>query len=366
MKRLWLWELKKLFHTKSAILLVIFLCLFPALLSGVFSMDGQRMANETYTNQELATEKDKIRREIAGAVDETWQKNVSTQMQALETQEEYETSLRYQVLSEAYTTGMFLADGREQALNDKKTPSIIKRDAQQHTIRFGPYEGWLTLMKLLEYSGVVFMIGLIYLCSNLFNQEHMTLMMDQLKSCRYGRKQLALVKLGVVLTITLLLGLGMLLALLVGATMSLDLSGAYTTVWVMGLQVFTFQEIFLQAIALFLIGGLACASVSTFASSFCKKSATSLLIGIFFYVLPNLLEIPLFDIAWQLFTPSVFIKFGAINQLMMAPWLGFTESLVFHRATTIGFVWSVLLILLFVGSYHHHCKTRSLFRKGTL
>lgn len=359
MRQLWLWEVKKFFHSYLHRILVVFLLLTPILVAGFFWLDGQREEQMGLSKQQRMAQQDAMRFKQQGVVDEQWLLQMQQELAELESSQMGMETLRYQMLQEDIQRASNTYEGKQAMLEAKDTPASIKEDLRTHELVYGPNEGWKCLYTMLELCGIAYILVMTFLFCDLFNQETSTQLIDVLKSCRYGRKQLAFAKLSMMLVITLGIGIVMVVCLLLTANLLYDFSISPTAMQKMGVQVFTYQELLPQAIALFLMGGLISALLSTLCSSLLQKGTYSLLMGAVFYGLPNIVTIPILGIAWQLFLPSLFIHYASFQQLLMAPWLGFTSTCIFPRAITIGIVWCVLAIVALAWSDYHYCKNTS-------
>lgn len=354
MRRLILMELRKFFHSRVRCILILFLLLFPLLALSVSQFMDQRAYTVTEgvecSVKEYKEQADKIRFELGGTIDQAWLDDIEAQLQEYEHKEENRKNVvRYQVMEQAYADGKDMKDKRDYFIQDSATPERIKEDMRAHSLHYGPYEGWLERMNIFEQSAMIYLIVSVYLFANMFNQEDVHNMSDMNHAAKLGKKKIAVAKVLVTLMITVFIGLAMYGMLCMSAYLLLDLSGADVTALMMGnsaVQVFTFQELDLQAWVLFMTGGISCAVFAGFASSLLKKPLHSLGAGAAFLLLPQLLPFSIMHISWQTFMPSRYIRFSGISQIMQMPWISFNNAFTFRQAPFLFCLWLFIVLLL--------------------
>ena len=364
MRRLCQSELHKFFHSRLHCAMLCVLLLFP-LLHLAFTQHAQTkqryaLLGDTVLNEkEAKATADDLRRSMSGTVQESWVAARKQELEKLVKQGIDKADIRYQTLDQAYWDGYRTLEMRDVVQSDPQTPALVRQDLQTHQWRYGPYEGWLSRMKIFEDTAKVYAIFCLFLFGNMFNQEASCDMLELLKSCRKGRRKLACAKLIVSFSTALLLAAVLYIILSVSTSLMLDLSGGDTTLMMLRtLHIYTFSQVDQQALGLLLLSGTACTLFAVFTSVMVKKPAVSLGAGMLFFLLPMLLPMNGLQTSWTSFFPSNFLSFQAIGQLMMTPWFAVLGTL-YHRLPLLCIFWFFLCAVLIPVSIAKHCSIRS-------
>ena len=351
MCRLCLRELHKFFHSRLHCALLCVLLLFP-LLHLAFTLHAQTQERYALLNDKVLNAKeakaiaDDLRRSMSGTVQKSWIADRKQELEKLVEQGIQKEDIRYQTLDQAYWDGYRTMEMVDAIRLDPKTPAIVRHDLNTHQWRYGPYEGWMSRMKIFEDTAKLYALFCLFLFGSMFNQEESCDMLELLKSCRKGRRKLACAKLIVSFSLALMLAAALYIILSVSTSMILDLSGGDTTLMMLRtLHIYTFSQIDLQALGLLLLSGIACTLFAVFTSVIVKKPAVSLGLGMLFFLLPMLIAMDGLQTSWTSFFPSNFLSFRAIDQLMTTPWLAVLGNL-YHRLPLLSVVWSFLCIVL--------------------
>lgn len=370
MMRLYQYEMVKFFHSWTRILLMVLLLLFPFLnmtfdqmiKSSAYSTYDDKMINQL-EYEEIA---DHLRSQHRGVIQESWLNEMGALLKTYEDKGMKDWDLRYVTISDAYWTGVHALSTKQSLLANDQTPSIIKEDLKQHELRFGEQEGWLNKLTVFENSAVVYLLVLIYLFSNMFNQEDATEMMDLLKSSKYGRKQLVRAKLSVTLSVTLLLGILLYGVLGIVSSAMLHLLGSDTTALLQNaFQVYSFAQLDQQAFVLLLVGGVAVSVSSVLFSLLTKRGIVSLGLGAACYVLPTIFAGSLsWDWIGVLF-PSLFLNFHGMGQMLHTSWVSLGDTL-FHRVPITASIWLVLALMMMLLIHALHSNQGTFIRKRGL
>lgn len=357
-------ELHKFFHSRLHCVLLLILLLFPILqLAFTLHIEAQQPSAQLYHTvvsvKEAKLIADDLRRNMQETVQKSWVTAREQEREGLLKQEISKEDIRYQTLDQAYWDGFRTLEMRDAILSDSQTPAIVRQDLEQHTWRYGPYEGWLSRMKIFENTARVYAVICLFLFGNMFNQEDSCDMLELLKSCQKGRKNLACAKLSVSLFLAVMLAALLYLILCVSTSLTLDLSGRDTTLMMLRtLHIYTFSQVDLQALGLLLLSGIVCTLFAVFTSVAVKKQAVSLALGMLFFLLPMLVTISGLQTSWTSFFPSNFLSFQAMGQLLMTPWIAVLGEL-YHRLPLLWTVWSLLSIVLIAIIIAKHCSIRS-------
>ena len=364
MRRLCQSELHKFFHSRLHCAMLCVLLLFP-LLHLAFTQHAQTQQRYALLGDTVLNEKeakataDDLRRSMSGTVQKSWVAARKQELEKLVKQGIDKADIRYQTLDQAYWDGYRTLEMRDVVRSDPQTPALVRQDLQTHQWRYGPYEGWLSRMKIFEDTAKVYAIFCLFLFGNMFNQEASCDMLELLKSCRKGRRKLACAKLIVSFSMALLLAAVLYIILSLSTSLMLDLSGGDTTLMMLRtLHIYTFSQVDLQALGLLLLSGTACTLFAVFTSVMVKKPAVSLGAGMLFFLLPMLLPMNGLQTSWTSFFPSNFLSFQAIGQLMMTPWFAVLGTL-YHRLPLICIFWFFLCAVLIPVSIAKHCSIRS-------
>ena len=351
MCRLCLRELHKFFHSRLHCALLCVLLLFP-LLHLAFTLHAQTQERYALLNDKVLNAKeakaiaDDLRRSMSGTVQKSWIADRKQELEKLVEQGIQKEDIRYQTLDQAYWDGYRTMEMVDAIRLDPQTPAIVRHDLNTHQWRYGPYEGWMSRMKIFENTAKLYALFCLFLFGSMFNQEESCDMLELLKSCRKGRRKLACAKLIVSFSLALMLAAALYIILSVSTSMILDLSGGDTTLMMLRtLHIYTFSQIDLQALGLLLLSGIACTLFAVFTSVIVKKPAVSLGLGMLFFLLPMLIAMDGLQTSWTSFFPSNFLSFRAIDQLMTTPWLAVLGNL-YHRLPLLYAVWSFLCIVL--------------------
>lgn len=357
-------ELHKFFHSKLNCVLLCVLLLFPLLnLAATQYADEQQryslLGDTVLTAKEAKAAADDLRRSMPGTVQENWVDARNQELKKLTKQGIINEDIRYQTLDQAYWDGVRTLQMRKAVLSDPQTPAIVKQDLNTHALQYGPYEGWLSRMKIFENTAKVYTVICLFLFGNMFNQEDSCEMMELLKSCRKGRRKLAYAKLIVSLALALGLAAALYVILSLSTSIVLDLSGSDTTLMMLRtLHIYTFAQVDLQALGLLLLGGTACTVFAVFSSVIVKKPAVSLGLCMLFFMLPLLVSMNGLQTSWTSFFPSNFLSFQAIGQLLMTPWLAMLGKL-YHRLPLLYAAWLFLCAVFIPAIIALHCSIRS-------
>ncbi len=344
-------ELHKFFHSRLHGVLLCLLLLFPVL-HLVFSLhvdtrEHYALLDDTILNREEAVIlADDLRTRMSGPVQDSWIAARKQELEHLEKQGVAREDLRYQTLNQAYWDGVRTMEMRDAVLSDPQIPDIVRRDLQNHTWRYGPYEGWLRRLQVFEDTAKVYAVLCLFLFGNMFNQESSCDMLELLKSCRKGRRKLACAKLIVSFTLALALAAVLYAILSVSTALLLDVSHGNTTIMMLRtLHIYTWAQVDLQAFGLLLLSGVACTLVALLTSVFVKKPTVSLGLGFLFFLLPLLISMDGLQTSWTSFCPSVFLSFQAMGQLLITPWFAVLGT-VCHRLPVLCIGWCLLCALL--------------------
>lgn len=290
-------ELHKFFHSRLHCVLLLILLLFPILqLAFTLHIEAQQPSAQLHHTvvsvKEAKLIADDLRRNMQETVQKSWVTAREQEREGLLKQGISKEDIRYQTLDQAYWDGFHTLEMRDAILSDSQTPAIVRQDLEQHTWRYGPYEGWLSRMKIFENTARVYAVVCLFLFGNMFNQEDSCDMLELLKSCQKGRKNLACAKLSVSLFLAVMLAALLYLILCVSTSLTLDLSGGDTTLMMLRtLHIYTFSQVDLQALGLLLLSGIVCTLFAVFTSVAVKKQAVSLALGMLFFLLPMLVTI---------------------------------------------------------------------------
>lgn len=370
MKRLFLCEGKKFFHSNIHWILILFLFLFPILDTTQTKrvLQENRVVYDGDVVSELEGKHiaDDIRRELQGTIDEAWVQRVGKQVEEYQELKMNENDIRYQTIFNAYWDGYRSLEGRHMYEADPALPSIVQSDITENELRYGPYEGWKIRMDIFKHSALVYVLICTLLFANMFNQEDAVGMVDLLHSATKGRRELAWAKLLIALAITIAIGVCVFGILTLATGCAFDMTGGDVTVCMMrAVQVFNFSQVYMQCFLLMMVGGISTTIACLFLSRWVKIPMVSLLCGGLFFLLPLLFSISIEDINlnWQGFFPSNFLLFDAIGQIMMAPWISLSSSVTTHRAPAITLVWLMLNSLLIIGIVVQIRKRKQSFLK---
>ncbi len=337
MCRLCLRELHKFFHSRLHCALLCVLLLFP-LLHLAFTLHAQTQERYALLNDKVLNAKeakaiaDDLRRSMSGTVQKSWIADRKQELEKLVEQGIQKEDIRYQTLDQAYWDGYRTMEMVDAIRLDPQTPAIVRHDLNTHQWRYGPYEGWMSRMKIFEDTAKLYALFCLFLFGSMFNQEESCDMLELLKSCRKGRRKLACAKLIVSFSLALMLAAALYIILSVSTSMILDLSGGDTTLMMLRtLHIYTFSV---------------------------KKPAVSLGLGMLFFLLPMLIAMDGLQTSWTSFFPSNFLSFRAIDQLMTTPWLAVLGNL-YHRLPLLSVVWSFLCIVLIPVMIAKHSSIRS-------
>lgn len=364
MLRLYGYEVKKLFHSRRNIVLLLALLAFPLLLLSVQLRQGQNsygvLEKRVLTHREYTSMAEKRREELRGVIDTAWLTQREQELQDMERRHISQTDIRYQITYMAYTDARTAVTTQEHMAKDHRLSTAQRQAVRQHRFVYGPYENWLSRMDILAQSGKVYCLLCLFLFGHMFNQEEASGMMDQLKSSRYGRKQLAWAKLGCALSVAVVTGV-LLYGLIYGSTaMAYAIAYEDTTTYFMqgGFQLATLAQLNVQALMLLLLGGMVCTCIAVGCSIVTDKPLASLSMAGLFYILPILLSLRFLNTNWSDLFPSRFLDFAWEKQLLQTPWVMAFEQAK-PRMPFLSVLWGciilgVILLVIWKHCHQHH------------
>ena len=163
MRRLCQSELHKFFHSRLHCAMLCVLLLFP-LLHLAFTQHAQTQQRYALLGDTVLNEKeakataDDLRRSMSGTVQKSWVAARKQELEKLVKQGIDKADIRYQTLDQAYWDGYRTLEMRDVVRSDPQTPALVRQDLQTHQWRYGPYEGWLSRMKIFEDTAKVYAI----------------------------------------------------------------------------------------------------------------------------------------------------------------------------------------------------------------
>ena len=214
MCRLCLRELHKFFHSRLHCALLCVLLLFP-LLHLAFTLHAQTQERYALLNNKVLNAKeakaiaDDLRRSMSGTVQKSWIADRKQELEKLVEQGIQKEDIRYQTLDQAYWDGYRTMEMVDVIRLDPQTPAIVRHDLNTHQWRYGPYEGWMSRMKIFEDTAKLYALFCLFLFGSMFYQEESCDMLELLKSCRKGRRKLACAKLIVSFSLALMLAVAL-------------------------------------------------------------------------------------------------------------------------------------------------------------
>lgn len=364
MKNLILWELMKIFRNRMYCILIVLVILFPLLYLSVHQWidthTDMQYENARINSAQGIVLQDDLRRELSGTIDQNWIMKTEKILNKYNDEKTSQNDIRYQTVSDAYWDGLHTIQKWDYMKHDKLTPKQASLYLQNHEPQYGPYEGWKTSIDACKYSGTFLLLVSIIIFSNFINQEEAAGIMDLLKSSRRGRTGLMTAKLIASLMVMTGMFLMMSAVLTSGCFTLLKMDGGDTTGLVLrGMQFYSFSEIYLQALAIILLGGIATVLFALFCSAIITKPMFSLCAGFLYYLLPGMLNIEFMQTSWSGFFPSELLQFYNNKQLLITPWVQIRDQIL-PRVPAVGILWLLLGVLMIAGIYWSHCHTVSL------
>lgn len=149
---------------------------------------------------------------------------------------------------------------------------------EKKSFHYGDSREWFSLLETYSTVGIVLMVWVLVISSNVVNRERKQNMLEVLSSCSRGGSALFLSKLAAVITCALIGLLLMILPVTLYAWLSGNLGdmAVNITEGLHMISVFTYQEGFLISMEVLVLGAMVCAILGTLASTCLKSSYVSL------------------------------------------------------------------------------------------
>lgn len=218
---------------------------------------------------------------------------------------------------------------------------------------YGNSDGWKALLSLIANSYFLFPMFLILISSNMFNKEKNTQMMEIIRTSKYGKKKCAIAKI-IAITLTAWLFTALLLAadtLYIFTTMGLGNWQVNAAAAYVSISPFTFQQIYLSTIALYMLGAFVIVQTCCLLSCLLKSNYVSLLLSTAVIVIPNVLPGKIFHLF-----PLQFMELGSC--LINGATFQFLDSIYFIK--DIAFIWILPIIVFALIGYYYYKSYRFL------
>lgn len=211
---------------------------------------------------------------------------------------------------------------------------------QKGTFHYGDSKCWYTFLQVLSTAGMLLMIWVLFISSNLMNKERKLGMLEVLSSCTKGRATLLFSKIAAVFTCGCIGFLVMCGGLFLYAWLSGNLGDMNVNITekLVYVSVFTYGEAFFISIGAQLLGVLAVSIIGATISTLIKSSYASLAITIAVLFLSILLDTRL-----TIFMPNEFMMIESIAVRSFTVPLG---SQVYFVWKLLPVVWIPLLVVL--------------------
>ena len=234
-------------------------------------------------------------------------------------------------------------------LEDTEKDFIKETLNKETTFYYGNSDGWKALISLIANSYFLFPMFLILISSNMFNKEKNTQMMEIIRTSKYGKKKCASAKI-IAITLTAWLFTALLLGadtLYIFTTMGLGNWNVNAAAAYVSISPFTFQQIYLSAIALYMFGAFVIVQTCCLLSCILKSNYVSLLISTAAIVIPNVLPGKIFHLF-----PMQFMELGSI--LANGATFQLADSIYFTK--DIVYLW-ILPVIVFVSISYYYYKS---------
>lgn len=149
---------------------------------------------------------------------------------------------------------------------------------EKKSFHYGDSREWFSLLETYSTVGIVLMVWVLVISSNVVNRERKQNMLEVLSSCSRGGSALFLSKLAAVITCALIGLLLMILPVTLYAWLSGNLGDMEVNITegLHMISIFTYQEGFLISMEVLVLGAVVCAILGTLASTCLKSSYVSL------------------------------------------------------------------------------------------
>lgn len=238
-------------------------------------------------------------------------------------------------------------------LQNKEKDFIKDTLNKEEIFYYGNSDGWKALLSLIANSYFLFPMFLILISSNMFNKEKNTQMMEIIRTSKYGKKKCAIAKI-IAITLTAWLFTALLLAadtLYIFTTMGLGNWQVNAAAAYVSISPFTFQQIYLSAIALYMLGAFVIVQTCCLLSCLLKSNYVSLLLSTAAIVIPNVLPGKIFHLF-----PMQFMELG--SSLINGATFQFLDSIYFIK--DIAFFWILPIIVFALIGYYYYKSYRFL------